>query len=105
MTHRVTIVTQCHNCDKSGNPSIAGNVATNLDFLLDSVKVTNSVYNINTRHAFLTRLSGTKPEEDTSLEAVNRLTTVVTVTTVVAWGLEVAFYFIYNRFVSKILEF
>ena len=48
---------------------------------------------------------GTKPEEDTSLEAVNRLTTVVTVTTVVAWGLEVAFYFIYNRFVSKILEF
>ena len=57
------------------------------------------------RHAFLTRLIGTKPEEDTSLEAVNHLTTVVTVTTVVAWGLEVAFYFLYNRFVSKILEF
>ena len=53
------------------------------------------------RHAFLTRLIGTKPEEDTSLEAVNHLTTVVTVTTILAWGLEVAFYFIYNRFVSK----
>ena len=57
------------------------------------------------RHAFLRRLIGTKPEEDTSLEAVNHLTTVVTVTTVVAWGLEVAFYFIYNRFVSKMLEY
>ena len=65
----------------------------------------NSVYNINTRHAFLTRLIGTKSEEDTSLEAVNHLATVVTVTAVVAWGLELAFYFIYNRFVSKILEF
>ena len=64
----------------------------------------NLVYNVNTRHAFLTRLIETKPEEDTSLEAVNHLTTVVTVTTVLAWGLEVAFYFIYNRFGSKNLK-
>ena len=68
------------------------------------MKLNDSVYNINARHAFLTRLIGTKPEEDTSLEAVNHLATVVTVTTIVAWGLEVAFYFIYNRFVSTILE-
>ena len=57
--------------------------------------------NINRRHEFLTRLIGTKPEEDRSFEAVNYLVTLATVSTSVALLLEVIFYFIYNRRVSK----
>ena len=44
---------------------------------------------------------GTKPEEDRSFEAVNYLVTLATVSTSVALLLEVIFYFIYNRRVSK----
>ena len=60
-----------------------------------------SASNINRRHEFLTRLIGTKPEEDISFEAVNYLVTLATVSTSVAFLLEVLFYFIYNRRVSK----
>ena len=59
-----------------------------------------SASNINRRHEFLTRLIGTKPE-DRSFEAVNYLVTISTVSTSVAFLLEVLFYFIYNRRVSK----
>ena len=61
-------------------------------------------HNINKRHQFLTRLVGTKPEENKSLEAVNYLVSVVTATIGAASLLEVVFYFIYNRFVSVFLN-
>ena len=59
-----------------------------------------SVHNVNTRHQFLTKLIGTKPEEDRSVAAVNQLVTAVIVTTVAVSLLEAGFYFLYNRIVS-----
>ena len=67
--------------------------------------IVNSVYMINTRHQFLSRLIGTKPEEDLSLEAANHLATVVTLVTIAASMCEVAFFFLFNRIVSSHLEF
>ena len=60
----------------------------------------NSVYKINSRHQFLSRLIGTKPEEDLSLEAANHLATVVTLVTITASMCEVAFFFFFNRIVT-----
>ena len=50
------------------------------------------------RHKFLTRLIGTKPEEDKSLEAVTHLIIVVSSVTAAASILEVLFYFISTHF-------
>lgn len=55
------------------------------------------------RHKFLTRLIGTKPEEDKSLEAVTHLIIVVSSVTAAASVLEVLFYFIWNRFVCILI--
>ena len=59
-----------------------------------------SVHNVNTRHQFLAKLIGTKPEEDRSVAAVNQLATAVSVSTVAVSLLELGFYFLYNRIVS-----
>ena len=59
-----------------------------------------SVHNVNTRHQFLAKLIGTKPEEDKSVAAVNQLATAVSTSTVAVSLLELGFYFLYNRIVS-----
>ena len=58
-----------------------------------------SVYNINTRHEFLSRFIGTKKEEDDSMEAAIKLVIAFTTCLIGFSVLEISFYFIYNRFV------
>ena len=57
---------------------------------------------INTRHNFLTRFIGTKPQEDISFIKANEVNLWVTVTTCVCCILEIGLYFAYNRVVNNL---
>ena len=58
-------------------------------------------HNIRARHSFLARLVGTKPQEDLSLENVNSLLLVLTLSMLIFCVLEAGVFFIYNKMVRN----
>ena len=56
-----------------------------------------SASNIRTRHSFLQKLVGTKPQEDISLDNTNQLLSVLTVCILTFSVLEIGLYFLYNK--------
>ena len=58
-------------------------------------------HNIRVRHSFLARLVGTKPQEDLSLENVNSLLLVLTLSMLIFCVLEAGVFFIYNKMVRN----
>ena len=54
---------------------------------------------INSRHNFLERFLGTKPEEDISYARANEANLWITLTTSLCCFLEIVLYFVYNRMV------
>ena len=58
-------------------------------------------YNIKARHALLARTIGAKQEEEASLSASNTLVITATVCMIFFSILEIVFYRLYNRKVSK----
>ena len=61
-------------------------------------------YKIKARHALLARTIGAKQEEEASLSASNTLVITATVCMIVFSILEIVFYRLYNRKVSKRLK-
>ena len=57
------------------------------------------VNQINSRHNFLNRFLGTKPEEDISYARANQVNLWITLTTSLCCVLEIVLYFVYNRMV------
>ena len=55
---------------------------------------------INSRHNFLERFLGAKPEEDISHARANEVNLWITLTTSICCVLEIVLYFVYNRKVS-----
>ena len=58
-------------------------------------------HNIKARHSFLARLVGAKPQEDLSLENVNTLLLVLTLSMLIFCVLEAGVFFIYNKMVRN----
>ena len=57
------------------------------------------VRQVNTRHAFLTRFTGTQENEDQSHTNANEVNLWITLTTILCCVLEIILYFVYNRIV------
>ena len=59
------------------------------------------VTQINSRHNFLDRFLGAKPEEDISHARANEVNLWITLTTSLCCVLEIVLYFVYNRMVNN----
>ena len=58
------------------------------------------VRQINSRHAFLIRFTGTKEKENQSHTNANEFNLWITLTTILCCVLEIILYFVYNRLVT-----